>query len=64
MSRRKSEPGTYDDIRKREREAGMRGDTSSCRGCKSDLKSWEREEGLCDGCLRSSQISVPTKAAA
>jgi hypothetical protein len=56
-------PGTYEDVRQRERERGMRGKADKCRLCKVDLKRFEMEEGLCDKCLRSNTTHVRTEAA-
>jgi len=60
---RQPKPGTYEDVRKRERDRGMRGKGDKCRVCKSDLKSYEREDGICDGCLRANSTHVETEAA-
>lgn len=56
------ESGTYADIRRREREVGMRGRRSKCRLCESELKRAEEEEGVCDSCLRAHSTHVQTES--
>lgn len=56
-------PGTYEDVRTRERERGMRGKADKCRVCSQDLKHYERIDGICDGCLRANATHVRTDAA-
>lgn len=45
-------------LRVREYRVGMRQRADKCRLCDSDLKPYEREEGLCDSCLRAKQAVI------
>lgn len=45
-------------LRVREYRVGMRLRTDRCRHCDADLKSYEREEGVCNGCLRKAQTVI------
>lgn len=45
-------------LRVREYRVGMRQRADKCRFCDSDLKPYEREEGLCDSCLRAKQAVI------